>query len=176
MLVLYFVFAILVAIITILVIALFLPAQYHIEKTAFIKKPVSEVMNRIADLNYYAQWNPWQQKDTQSKFEITGAPKKPGHKYAWTGKKTGSGSLTLRAIDAKHIHFDLQFIKPWKAGANDNWLFEEWGNDETKVTWQNHGDLPYPMARLMGRMLKKSLGKQFTEGLNNLKVLCEGKR
>ena len=62
---------------------------------------------------------------------------------------------------------------PWKARARDNWIFEEWGNGETKVTWQNFGELPYPVGRLMGYILNRSLNRQFTEGLNNLKKLCE---
>ena len=40
---------------------------------------------------------------------------------------------------------------------------------ETKVTWQNNGELPFPLARLMGPLLKKNLDKQFGEGLKNLK-------
>jgi hypothetical protein len=52
-------------------------------------------------------------------------------------------------------------------------VFEEWGNGETKVTWQNFGDLPYPMGRIMGALMHKSLDRQFTEGLNNLRAVCE---
>jgi hypothetical protein len=41
------------------------------------------------------------------------------------------------------------------------------------VTWQNSGQLPWPMARLMGPMINKGLNKQFGIGLDNLKKLCE---
>ena len=70
-------------------------------------------------------------------------------------------------------HFDLEFLKPWKSKAKDNWLFEAWGNNETKVTWQNSGALPWPMASLMGPMIIKNLNFQFQQGLNNLKQMCE---
>ncbi len=160
-------------IVLILLVAAFLPGSYNVEKSTIINKPVNGVMDKVADFNYYKQWNPWQQMEPQSKQEITGTPKTPGHKYSWSGKKIGEGSLTLRDIDPKHVHINLEFIKPWKAKANDNWLFEEWGNGETKVTWQNNGALPYPMARLMGPYLNKSLQKQFVTGLENLKKLCE---
>jgi hypothetical protein len=170
---LYILAALVALVITVLVIALFLPAKYHVEKTIIIKKPVNWVMDRVTNLNYYAEWNPWQKMDPGAKKEITGTPKLPGHKYHWEGRKVGIGNLTLRDLDAKHVHFDLQFIKPFKAEANDNWLFEEWGTAETKVTWQNDGDLPYPFARLMGPSLTKTLHRQFVEGLNNLKKLCE---
>jgi hypothetical protein len=167
-------YIILSLIILLLIVAATLPGKYHIEHFTVIKKSIWDVMDKVSDLNYYAKWNPWQLMEKKGKYEVTGLPKTPGHKYSWQGKKTGVGSLTLRDLDDRHIHFDLEFIKPWKAKAKDDWVFEEWGTGETKVTWQNNGDLPYPLARLMGPMLKKNLNKQFAEGLKNLKNLCEG--
>lgn len=161
-------------VVSLLVISAILPKTFNIEKTIVISRPVTEVMNRISDLNYYSQWNPWQQADPTAKSTITGTPKIPGHKYAWEGKKVGVGSLTLKNLDDKHIHFDLEFLKPWKSKAKDNWLFEAWGNGETKVTWQNCGHLPWPIASLMGPMITKNLNHQFDQGLNNLKKMCEG--
>jgi hypothetical protein len=157
-----------------LVLAFFMPKVFNIEKTIIIGKPVEDVMNRVGNLNFYSLWNPWQQMDKSATNDITGTPKEPGHKYAWVGKKIGVGSLTLRDIDEKHIHFDLVFLKPWKSNAKDNWLFENWGEGETKVTWQNSGELPWPMARLMGPMINKNLNHQFGVGLENLKKMCEG--
>jgi hypothetical protein len=157
-----------------LVIASLLPKNYNIEKTTVIKKAVQEVMSKVGNLNFYSQWNPWQQSDPSYKATITGTPGTAGHKYAWEGKKVGVGSLTLNSKDEKHIHFDLEFIKPWSSKAKDNWLFEEWGDgNECKVTWQNSGELPWPVARLMGPVINKQLNHQFETGLKNLKQMCE---
>jgi hypothetical protein len=161
-------------IIALLVGAAWMPRTFNIEKTIIIKKPVRDVMARVGNLNDYSLWNPWQKTDPSSSKTITGTPHTHGHKYAWQGKKIGVGSLTLKSLDDKHIHFDLEFIKPWKSKAKDNWLFEPWGDGETKITWQNSGSLPWPIARLMGPMLNKSLNQQFENGLQNLKKLCEG--
>lgn len=162
-------------IVSLLLIAFLMPKAYNVEKNIIIMRPVSAVMGKVADLNYYSQWNPWQRTDPSSKQTVTGSASTPGHRYSWEGKKIGVGSLTLRSLDDKHIHFDLEFLKPWKASAKDNWLFEPWGDgSETKVTWQNSGSLPWPMARLMGPLLTKNLNHQFTTGLNNLKNMCEG--
>ena len=168
-----FVYIFIALIVAVLLIPAFMPSRYNVEKITIINKPVSEVMNKVADLNLYAAWNPWQQADPSSTKKITGIPKTIGHQYVWQGKKTGMGSLTISGIDDKHIHFDLEILTPWKSKAKDNWLFEEWGNSSTKVTWQNSGDLPWPMARLMGPMINKNLNHQFETGLNNLKKLCE---
>jgi hypothetical protein len=172
MLVVYIILGLIAAL---LVAAAMFPKGYHVEKNTIIKQPADHVIRRVADLNYYSQWNPWQQSDPTAKGTITGSPLSPGHKYAWEGKKIGIGSLTLLSMDDKHVHFDLQFIKPMNSKANDNWLFESWGDgSETKVTWQNSGELPYPIGRLMGPMIVGSLNKQFEQGLGSLKKLCEG--
>lgn len=171
-----FVYILIGLILLLLIIAALMPKTFNIEKTIVISRPMGDVMNRVSDLNYYSQWNPWQQSDPTAKSNITGTPKTPGHKYSWEGKKVGVGSLTLLNMDNKHIHFDLEFLKPWKSKAKDNWLFEPWGNNETKVTWQNSGGLPWPMASLMGPMINKNLNTQFEKGLVNLKNMCESQR
>jgi hypothetical protein len=170
---LYILGTLVVVIVLLLIIALFLPDGYFIEKSAIIKRPCAFVMDKVADFHNHIQWNPWHQKGSSSDTNITGLSKRPGHKYSWKGTKLGKGSLTLRDIDEKHIHFDFEFINPIKITSRDNWLFEEWGNDETKVTWQNAGALPYPMGRLMGYMIHKSLKQQFADGLKSLKTFCE---
>jgi Polyketide cyclase / dehydrase and lipid transport len=162
-------------ILTLLIIAALMPKAYNIEKITIISKPIEQVKSRVGNLNDYAAWNPWQQSDPTTTSTVTGTPNTPGHKYAWVGKKVGVGSLTVNSIDDKHIHFILEILKPWKTKAKDNWMFESWGNgSETKVTWQNNGPLPWPMARLMGPMINKNLNHQFEKGLVNLKAMCEG--
>jgi len=157
-----------------LLIALLSPSKYQIEKSIIIKSPQPRVMGMVSDLNFFKQWNPWQKMEPSATAVITGSPGKQGHKYEWNGKKIGAGSLTIIDIDPKHINFDVQFLRPWKSRAADNWLFEHWGASDTKVTWQNAGDLPFPMARLMWPMIRKNLDKQFVQGLNNLKAISEG--
>ena len=170
-----FIYILLGIIVTLLIAASLMPKAYNVEKTIVIKKPATEVKNRVGNLNEYSVWNPWQQSDPSASKMITGTSNTPGHKYAWEGKKVGVGSLTINKIDDKYIHFDLEFLKPWKSKAKDNWMFEQWGDGgETKVTWQNSGDLPWPMARLMGPMINKNLNHQFEIGLDNLKKMCEG--
>lgn len=168
-----FVYLFVALIIALLLITALMPKTYAVEKNTVISRPAIEVMDKVGNLHVYASWNPWQQADPQSKKTITGSPNTTGHTFAWEGKKTGKGVLTLNKIDEKHIHFDLKFLKPWQSKANDNWLFEDWGEGETRVTWQNHGELPWPIARLMGPMINKNLAHQFESGLANLKKLCE---
>lgn len=162
-------------IVLLLVASALMPRSYNVEKTIIIRKPAKDVMSHVGNFNDYAAWNPWQKMEPTATKNITGTPSTIGHRYEWHGKKIGVGSLTINGIDDKHIHLDLVFLKPWKSQAKDNWLFESWGDgNETKVTWQNSGQLPWPMARLMGPMINKNLNHQFGVGLDNLKKMSEG--
>src|ERR1044072_258290 len=96
---LYIIYILVAVIIILLVVALYLPDGYFIEKHAIIKNTRDVVIDKVTNLHHYAQWNPWQKTAPQSKQIITGEPKTPGHKYAWEGKKVGVGSLTLYDID-----------------------------------------------------------------------------
>jgi Polyketide cyclase / dehydrase and lipid transport len=169
-----FVYGLLLLIVALLLMAALMPKTYNVEKSIVINKPPAAVMDKVGNLNAYRDWNPWMKMEPDAKSEITGTPHTPGHKYHWEGKKIGIGELRLVSSDDKHIHFDLEFFKPWKSKAKDNWLFEPWGDgSETKITWQNSGQLPWPMARLMGPMIVKNLNQQFITGLDNLKKLTE---
>ncbi len=168
-----FVYGILGLIALLLIIAAMLPSSYNIERSTVITCPVDFVKEKISNLHHYAEWNPWQQTDPRATKNITGTPSQSGHRYEWEGRKVGKGSLTLSSIDDRHVHFKLEFIKPFASVANDNWLIEPWHETHTKVTWQNNGKLAWPMARLMGPFLMKHMGQQFEKGLNNLKKMCE---
>ena len=50
-----------------LVAAAMLPKLYNVEKNTIIKRPADYVIQRVADLNYYSQWNPWQQSGKEKK-------------------------------------------------------------------------------------------------------------
>ncbi len=139
-----------------------------------INAPAESCFDKIADLNNYRDWNPWAKMEPDASKSISGTPKTVGHIYKWEGKKIGVGQLTIkRLVNNKSVDLDLEFFKPFKSIADDIWSFEDLGNNKTKVVWKNTGGLPFGMARLMGPMIKGNLNKQFVEGLNNIKTLCE---
>lgn len=168
------VYIIMALIALVLIIAALLPGKYSIKKEIVIAKPSAHVYSRVADLNYYRDWNPWHKMEAAASSKITGTPATVGHKFEWDGKKIGQGSLTIKGLTApQEITLDLEFIKPWKSMALDCWTFDDLNNGSTKVVWENSGPLQFPMARLMGPMINKNLNQQFEQGLKNLKELCE---
>lgn len=172
MIILYIIIGLVAAI---LIIAALMPSTYSIQKTITINSAPQTVFDKVANLNNYRDWNPWQKMEPESKTTITGTPATPGHRFEWDGKKIGAGSLTIKTVKPyTDVHLDLQFLRPWKSNADDVWKLEATGNS-VNVIWSNSGPLAYPMARLMSPMINKNLNAQFEVGLKNLKEACEKK-
>lgn len=155
------------------VLPLFMPSSYSIEKSITVNAPAESCYDKVADLNNYRDWNPWSEMEPDANKKISGTPKTVGHRYDWEGTKIGIGCLVIKSLTPfTRVTLELEFIKPWAAKATDDWTFESDGN-QTKIIWKNHGPLAYPMARLMGPMINKNLNKQFEQGLQSIKKLCE---
>lgn len=166
---------ILLGIIALVVLLMFvLPGSYIVTKSITINSDVSKCYDMVADLNNYRDWNPWSKMEPDAKKSISGTPKTVGHRYDWEGKKIGIGSLTVKRVDTnKAVDLTLEFVKPFQSVADDNWIFEQLPNNQVKITWSNSGALPAGMARLMGPMITKNLDKQFQQGLDSIKEICE---
>lgn len=158
----------------VLIIIAVLRRSYNIEHVVIIRNVLEDVRDKVSDLNYFALWSPYKLKDDAADIKINGTAGMAGHTCTWKGQKAGSGYISIRAIDEKHVHFDLVSSKLLKIESNDNWFFEEWGDSETKVTWQKNGWLSFPFARFTGPMVIKQLHREIRNGLASLKVLCEG--
>lgn len=167
---LLYIFIFLLAIL--LIAAVMLPNAYNVEHVVIIRRAVTEVMDKVTDLRFYAQWSSLKLMDPKWSVEISGVPKTIGHSCSWKKKISGKGNVTIRAIDERHVHFDLNIV-PWHVKTRDNWFFEEWGDGETKVILQNNGLFAFPFARLMSWLILKKLHRGISKGLINLKILCE---
>ncbi|MGD9897698.1 MAG: SRPBCC family protein [Calditrichaceae bacterium] len=156
-----------------LVVALFLPSDYRVERTISIEKPVSTVYNQVIDLRNWENWNPWTAMDPDANSVISGPGKGVGSKWAWEGKVLGTGYLNiLEAEENKSIKSDLIFLEPQAMKSFDVWEFRPSGNG-TQVVWANVGELDYPVGRYFGLFLDQMMGPDFEKGLKNLKQTCE---
>src|SRR5579862_2577057 len=151
----------------------FMPNHYQISNSIEINKPVDVVYAQLSDFNKWNNWSPWHEKEPTAKTTFEGTPGAKGHRMSWEGKQLGEGSLTLSwAKMNTTIHSDLDFIKPFKSQAKDQWDLEAVG-DKTKVTWTNSGGLSFPIGRLFGISVNKMMNAEQQHGLDNLKQYCE---
>ncbi len=160
-------------VVLLLVLAIFLPSNYKVERSTTINAPVEKVFIQVADLNNYLKWNPWSQMDKEAKNTITENSQRAGATWSWEGEVVGKGSLTIvKAEKYKSIETKIIFTSPRQDEGKGFWTFEDI-NGTTKVTWWMEGELNYPIGRFMGLMMESMLGDNFEKGLASLKELTE---
>ena len=95
--------------------------------------------------------------------------------YSWIGnKKVGEGSMEItRSVPSSNIELNLNFLKPFKASNVTEFKITPHG-DMTTVNWEMRGPLNLFMKIMhMFMNMDKMVGKDFEEGLANLKAVSE---
>ncbi len=156
-------------------LAFIAPRNYHVSRSIVIKKPKTEVYDYIKFLKNQDEWSPWNKKDPNLKKSFTGIDGTIGFVSAWEGnKEVGSGEQEItNFVENELMQSQLRFLKPWKS-QSDAYIRLQELNDATKVTWGFSGDSKFPMNLfLLFMSMDKAVGKDFEEGLINLKAILE---
>ena len=160
-----------------LFVALFLPSDYQVERSAVINQPHDTIFNYVKYLKNQEIYGVWWKADPKMKKEYTGTDGQPGFIAAWKSNKdeVGAGQQKIMAIqEGKRIDLELQFFEPFES-TNDSYISTTpLDSNHTRVTWSIKGEMPYPM-NLMQLVfdMEQSLGQDLEKGLKNLKRILE---
>ena len=110
------------------------------------------------------------------KQEFSGEDGTVGFVSRWDSdhKQVGSGEQEiLRIAENDRIETKLRFFKPFKS-ESDAYIATEESGGKTKVIWGFHGTHKVPAnVMMMFFNMDKAVGKDFDEGLGDLKTLLE---
>lgn len=157
----------------ILIIPVFLPSSFKVVRTIEIAKPAETVFRHLADYQNWNAWSPWYQMDPKAKQTFSGKAGEVGHKETWDGEILGAGYQVVEEIIPNQLlKSKLVFTKPDPMESTATFKLEPIPTG-VKIIWSNEGKLDYPVGRYFGPFLDKMLGKDFEDGLSNLKKLAE---
>lgn len=153
-------------------IAFVLPQQVHVERSTVIAASPDQVFAVVNDLTQAKDWGPWYKRDPKMVLTFEGPPAGEGAKLKWNSASEGEGSQEIvESVAFKSIKTKLDFGQQGTATAAFQFASVEGG---TKVTWSMDTDVGMnPVARYMGLMFDSWIGKDYEEGLANLKRLVE---
>ncbi|MFC2104949.1 GyrI-like domain-containing protein [Bacteroidota bacterium] len=155
------------------IIPLFLPADFHVERSIIIERPIDMVYETAVDMNKRAKWDPWIEMEPDAEINVEMTPEVIGSGYSWKGEFIGEGKITIKEyIPNELIKSDIEFISPQSMKSEVIWNFEELDGN-TKIIWAFEGTLNYPFEKWFGLFMDKSLGLNFERGINNFKELVE---
>lgn len=160
----------------ILIAALFIPKGMKATREIVINKPNAEVFNYIKYLKNQQNYSKWATMDPNIKNEYRGTDGEVGFTNSWVGnKKVGEGEQEIKGIEeGKQLTTELRFIKPFKSVAKSTMNTTALNESSTKISWGFEGQMNYPMNVMKLFMnMEKSIGDDFSVGLNNLKTIME---
>ncbi|UPT66399.1 MAG: SRPBCC family protein [Sphingobacteriales bacterium JAD_PAG50586_3] len=162
-------------ILLIVVVGLFMPGKTVIEKSIVVNAPVENVFDQVNTLTNWKKWSPWYKMDTTANITYSGPASGNGASYSWESKSSDVGSGTLTLSDVKpneHITENMVFKDRGEGQATMD--FAKDGNG-VKVIWKMEMDHGFnPLMRIMGALfIKGALGKQFEDGLRDMKKFAE---
>lgn len=169
-------------VLTIVVLIVFLafvaPKTYNVSRSITINKPINEVFNYLRYIKNQDEWSPWKKKDPNMKQEFTGTDGEVGFVSRWEGNKAvGIGEQEITSItENKSVNSQLRFYKPWKSVSDAYLSVNEVNANTTKVVWGFAGiNKPPSNIFMLFFNMDKAVGKDFEEGLNDLKQILESK-
>lgn len=149
----------------------------RIERTTQIAAPPDRVLPFIEDFRQWAKWSPYEKLDANLKKTFGGAEKGVGATYSWVGNsKAGAGTMTIKSATASRIEVELVFTKPMKTFSTSVFELVPEGNG-TRASWTMI--MPHTfMTKALGLVmnLDKTFGKEFAEGLAQLKNVAEAQK
>lgn len=161
------VFTIGIIIAVVLVVSLFLPSKYKVERSATIDAPPDSVFVLLADLKNWPQWSPWQKADPEMKITYSPNTFGPGAWQEWDGED-GEGKLTILAVmPPSMVKYEFE-MKDFGDKQTGTFIITPKGK-ATKVVWRMDIDAGMnPVDKFLGLMMDGFVGPDFEEGLKNL--------
>ncbi len=162
----------------VLIVAATKPDTFRLERSASINAPPARVYALIDDFKQWRSWSPWEKLDPDLKRTYSGAASGLGAVYAWEGNnKVGQGRMEIiESVPPSRVVIKLDFIKPFKANNTAIFTLEPRG-EATHVNWAMQGPNLF-VSKLMSVFMnfEKMVGRQFEEGLANMKAAAESNR
>ena len=166
-----------VAVVLVLAYAATRPDQFAVERRLRIAAPADKLWPLVGELRGFNRWNPYERKDPLIKGRYAGSASGVGSRYAWESDKVGVGSLEITGQQpGRAVQLKLDFVKPFEAHNQAEFALQPTLDGATEVSWRMHGPANF-MSKLMGVFIDmdKMVGRDFEDGLQNLRQLAEAR-
>lgn len=141
--------------------------------------PPTTVKTYVSNLTTWDKWGVWVQSDPTTKLEYSDPASGDGAWYTWDGDSIGKGKLTVLELTENGMTTQLEF--DGMDGGNGYWSFSD-SEKGSEITWGVKGEMG-----MMGKLymlfsqgstdidgtMDKMAGKDFAQGLDNIKVNLE---
>jgi hypothetical protein len=129
----------------------------------------------LDDFHRWSDWSPWEKLDPAMTRIFAGPASGKGAIYEWEGnKKVGKGRMEILDVEPNtQLRIKLDFLSPFEAHNIAEFTIENCG-DSIRIVWTMYGPASFALKVMHLFMnMDKMVGKDFENGLENLKNLAE---
>lgn len=169
------VFGILAGIFSVIVLAgFFIPSKIAFSKTTDIAAEKRVIFGYLEDLRKWQQWSQWSEaNDAPITCTYEGKERGRGAIMQWKGKKMGSGKMEIKTC-VPHKELQIEIIFHNSGFTMQSYFLLTSAKHSTQVTWRMEGRIRrFGIAKFIGLLLPKWMGKDMQTALKILKMLCE---
>lgn len=173
----YILIGLVVAIIAVLAYASTKPDEFAVERKLRIAATPEQLWPLVGELRGFNRWNPYERKDPTMKGTYSGTAAGVGSRYGWESDKVGTGSMEVTGQQpGRAVQMKLDFVKPFEAHNHAEFALQPTADGATEVHWRMHGPANL-MSKVMGVFMNMDnmVGKDFEDGLQNLRQIAEAK-
>jgi len=172
-----FLFFILSVIIVTAILSFMMSTSQKIERSVVINTPAAAIYDQLVKLDNFHKFSVWSQQDSTAVYTLSGTDGTVGASTSWKGSPeiSGEGKIEIKALEPnrKVVH-QLHFTQPKKGNAESVFTLQETNKATTTVTWTFNMATPRPWNIFnLFYSLDKQMGKDFEDGLTNMKTAIE---
>lgn len=150
-----------------------LPATWQVERHVRIKAAPATIYPLIVAPREWRHWSSWNRRDPDMKLSYTGTVRGVGAGWQWESRSQGRGEMVFTEAEPDRLVVYSLHFPDFNSRPSGRLTLEPAGVD-TEVSWQIEGDAGYnPVMRWMNLFMDDMVGRDFDEGLANLRTLAE---
>lgn len=157
------------------IVGLFMPSTFAVERSRTIAAPPEVVFGLFATPRTWADWSAWNTRaDSTLRYAYEGPETGVGATMKWTAKQMGSGTLRItEAAPHASVRYEVRITDTPVVVRGAVSLAPDGAG--TRVTWHDEGEVgKNPMMRLVLPVIRGSMGNAFELGFDGLERLAAG--
>ncbi|MGH8168780.1 MAG: SRPBCC family protein, partial [Woeseiaceae bacterium] len=156
------------------IVGVFLPSTVHVQREVTIDAPAATVFALLTDARQLEEWSPWiasENVDTQ----VEGPSRGVGATLRWNLPAGGSGSQAIvQSAPYERVVTELSAGGKGGKGPFASTFTLDTREGGTRVGWAFDADFGVNLVqRYFGRLLAGRIGRDYEQGLANLKSMAE---
>jgi uncharacterized protein YndB with AHSA1/START domain len=153
--------------------SLLLSGDFKVTRSQLVAAPPERVYELVVDPRRWKEWSVWNRRDPAMQISYEGAASGVGAVWAWKSATEGDGRMSFTAAEpARRLAYDLYFPDFGTTSTGEITVAAE--GSGTRETWSMASNMgSNPMFRWIALFADRMVGKDFDEGLAQLKQVAE---